>query len=58
MTAGSVRGTLALLVIATAPNLAVFTLGSVLAGLTMAAAFYPPAFAAITRWWGPTEPAP
>ncbi|MET9856816.1 MFS transporter [Streptomyces sp. NPDC006450] len=53
MTAGSVLGTLALLVIATAPNLAVFTLGWVLAGLTMAATFYPPAFAALTRWWGP-----
>lgn len=39
--------------IATAPNLAVFTLGWVLAGLTMAATFYPPAFAALTRWWGP-----
>ncbi|MFZ3498270.1 MFS transporter [Streptomyces sp. 5.8] len=53
MTAGSVLGTIALLVIATAPNLAVFTLGWVLAGLTMAATFYPPAFAALTRWWGP-----
>ncbi|MCM9080089.1 MFS transporter [Streptomyces spororaveus] len=53
MTAGSVLGTLALLVIATATNLAVFTLGWVLAGLTMAATFYPPAFAALTRWWGP-----
>ncbi|MFF3215323.1 MFS transporter [Streptomyces sp. NPDC002886] len=53
MTAGSILGTLALLVIATAPNLAVFTLGWVLAGLTMAATFYPPAFAALTRWWGP-----
>ncbi|WP_371616364.1 MFS transporter [Streptomyces sp. NBC_00454] len=53
MTAGSALGTLALLVIATAPNLAVFTLGWVLAGLTMAATFYPPAFAALTRWWGP-----
>ncbi|WSK22233.1 MFS transporter [Streptomyces sp. NBC_01298] len=53
MTAGSVLGAIALLAIATAPNLAVFTLGWVLAGLTMAATFYPPAFAALTRWWGP-----
>ncbi|WP_302170610.1 MFS transporter [Streptomyces sp. TBY4] len=53
MTAGSALGTLALLVIAAAPNLTVFTLGWVLAGLTMAATFYPPAFAALTRWWGP-----
>ncbi|AYV26249.1 multidrug efflux system protein MdtL [Streptomyces sp. ADI95-16] len=53
MTAGSVLGVLAILLIAAAPNLAVFTLGWLLAGVTMAATFYPPAFAAITRWWGP-----
>ncbi|MBT2456818.1 MFS transporter [Streptomyces sp. ISL-86] len=53
MTAGSVLGTLALLVIAAAPNLAVFTAGWMLAGVAMAATFYPPAFAALTRWWGP-----
>ncbi|MBT2476843.1 MFS transporter [Streptomyces sp. ISL-94] len=53
MTAGSVLGTLALLVIAAAPNLAVFTAGWLLAGVAMAATFYPPAFAALTRWWGP-----
>ncbi|MEV0873617.1 hypothetical protein AB0I86_20980 [Streptomyces sp. NPDC049950] len=34
-------------------NRAVFTPGWVLAGLTMADTFYPPAFAALTRWWGP-----
>ncbi|MBT2468208.1 MFS transporter [Streptomyces sp. ISL-66] len=53
MTAGSVLATLALLVIAAAPNLAVFTVGWMLAGVAMAATFYPPAFAALTRWWGP-----
>ncbi|MFD3543115.1 MFS transporter, partial [Streptomyces sp. NPDC058662] len=53
MTAGSVLGTLALLVIAAAPNPAVFTAGWALAGVAMAATFYPPAFAALTRWWGP-----
>ncbi|MCX5582901.1 MFS transporter [Streptomyces erythrochromogenes] len=53
MTAGSVLGVLAILLIAAAPNLLVFTLGWLLAGVTMAATFYPPAFAAITRWWGP-----
>ncbi|WP_371588020.1 MFS transporter [Streptomyces virginiae] len=53
MTAGSVLGTLALLVIAAAPNLAAFSVGWLLAGVAMAATFYPPAFAALTRWWGP-----
>ncbi|CBG69487.1 putative major facilitator transporter [Streptomyces scabiei 87.22] len=53
MTAGSALGTLALLVIAAAPNLAAFSAGWLLAGLAMAATFYPPAFAALTRWWGP-----
>lgn len=53
MTAGSALGTLALLLIAAAPNLITFTLGWLLAGVAMAATFYPPAFAALTRWWGP-----
>ncbi|MCX4696496.1 MFS transporter [Streptomyces sp. NBC_01408] len=53
MTFGSVIGTLALLLIAAAPNLPVFTCGWILAGIAMAATFYPPAFAALTRWWGP-----
>ncbi|MER5400498.1 MFS transporter [Streptomyces sp. NPDC002599] len=53
MTAGSALGAFALLVIAAAPNLVVFTIGWLLLGVTMAATFYPPAFAALTRWWGP-----
>ncbi|WP_369780229.1 MFS transporter [Streptomyces sp. R33] len=53
MTAGSVIGVLAVLTIAAAPDLPVFFLGWILAGIAMAATFYPPAFAAITRWWGP-----
>ncbi|MFE7183041.1 MFS transporter [Streptomyces erythrochromogenes] len=53
MTVGSAVGVLALLVVAAAPNLIVFTLGWLLAGIAMAATFYPPAFAALTRWWGP-----
>ncbi|MGW0392756.1 MFS transporter [Streptomyces sp. NPDC003042] len=53
MTGGSILGTLALLVIAASPNLALFTAGWMLAGLAMAATFYSPAFAAVTRWWGP-----
>ncbi|MFJ6799051.1 MFS transporter [Streptomyces sp. NPDC091268] len=53
MTTGSVIGTLAVLLIAAAPNLPVFAGGWILAGIAMAATFYPPAFAALTRWWGP-----
>ncbi|MEW2630274.1 MFS transporter [Streptomyces sp. NPDC048389] len=52
MTTGSVLAVLALLAVATAPNLHVFTAGWLLAGLAMAATFYQPAFAALTRWWG------
>lgn len=53
MTAGSALGVLAVLVIATAPNLPLFTVGWLLAGAAMAATLYPPAFAALTRWHGP-----
>jgi MFS family permease len=51
MTAGSVLGVLSLLIVAAAPNLAAFTAGWLLAGFAMAATFYQPAFAALTRWW-------
>ncbi|MFI6313704.1 MFS transporter [Nocardia fusca] len=53
MTAGSVLGVIALVAIAAAPNLLVFYLGWLLAGAAMGAVLYPPAFAALTRWWGP-----
>ncbi|WP_314225744.1 MFS transporter [Streptomyces zaehneri] len=53
MTAGSVLGALALVIVAAAPNLAVFFAGWALAGLAMASTFYQPAFAALTRWWAP-----
>lgn len=53
MTAGSVLGVISLLIVATAPNIAVFIAGWALAGLAMAATFYQPAFAALTRWWAP-----
>ncbi|WP_405447269.1 MFS transporter [Streptomyces erythrochromogenes] len=53
MTVGSALGALALLLISAAPNLTVFTVGWLFAGVAMAATFYPPAFAALTRWWGP-----
>ncbi|MER7000424.1 MFS transporter [Streptomyces sp. NPDC000410] len=53
MTAGSAIGVLSLVIVAAAPNLPVFFCGWLLAGLAMAATFYQPAFAAITRWWAP-----
>ncbi|MZD17923.1 MFS transporter [Streptomyces bottropensis] len=55
MTAGSVLGTVSLLIVATAQNLLVFFTGWALAGLAMAATFYQPAFAALTRWWAPNH---
>ncbi len=53
MTFGSVLGVLSILTVAAAPNLPVFVAGWLLAGLSMAATFYQPAFAALTRWWAP-----
>ncbi|MFF3346639.1 MFS transporter [Streptomyces sp. NPDC002779] len=53
MTAGSVLAVLSILIVAAAPNLAVFTAGWLLAGMSMAATFYQSAFAALTRWWAP-----
>ncbi|MET9829470.1 MFS transporter [Streptomyces sp. NPDC006385] len=52
MTAGSLIGVVALLAIAYAPSLLVFTVAWLLAGVAMATTFYQPAFAALTRWWG------
>ncbi|MFJ5728935.1 MFS transporter [Streptomyces paradoxus] len=52
MTAGSLIGVIAVLAIAHAPNLPAFTAAWLLAGVSMAATFYQPAFAALTRWWG------
>ncbi|MFD4691563.1 MFS transporter [Streptomyces sp. NPDC058463] len=53
MTAGSIVGSTSLVVVAISPNYFVFLAGWVLAGLGMAATFYQPAFAALTRWWAP-----
>ncbi|WP_166354791.1 MFS transporter [Phytoactinopolyspora limicola] len=53
MTAGSALAVPSVIVIAAAPNLAVFTAGWLVAGVAMAAILYPPAFAALTRWYGP-----
>ncbi|WP_314175622.1 MFS transporter [Streptomyces winkii] len=52
MTAGSVLGTASVLAIAVAPDFLVFTGAWLCAGAAMAGTLYPPAFAAVTRWWG------
>lgn len=52
MTAGSVLAVPALVLIALAPTLPVFYAGWLLAGTAMGAVLYPPAFAALTRWYG------
>ncbi|MEV0437034.1 MFS transporter [Nocardia sp. NPDC050413] len=53
MTAGSALAVAALLIVATAQTLTMFLLGWALAGISMGAVLYPPAFAALTRWYGP-----
>jgi MFS family permease len=53
MTAGSLLAVPAVLVIALAGSFPVFVAGWLLAGMAMAGVLYPPAFAALTRWWGP-----
>ncbi|MGP4046871.1 MFS transporter [Streptomyces sp. 2A115] len=55
MTAGSLLGVLSILIVAAAPNLPVFAAGWMLAGGAMAATFYQPAFAALTRWFAPNH---
>ncbi|PPJ02550.1 MFS transporter [Nocardia cyriacigeorgica] len=52
MTIGSAAAAAGLVVVATAPNPVVFAAGWVLSGAGMGAVLYPPAFAALTRWWG------
>ncbi|MGW5440779.1 MFS transporter [Nocardia asteroides] len=53
MTAGSALAVAALIIVATAQTLTAFLLGWALAGISMGAVLYPPAFAALTRWYGP-----
>jgi len=53
MTLGSVLAVPAVAGIATASTLPRFFAAWVLAGVAMAGTLYPPAFAALTRWWGP-----
>lgn len=53
MTMGSALAAPAVALIAIAPNMVVFTLAWLVAGVAMAAILYPPAFTALTRWYGP-----
>jgi len=53
MTAGSVLATAAVAGIAMAPTYWLFAAAWLLAGTGMAGVFYPPAFAALTGWYGP-----
>ncbi|WP_346279490.1 MFS transporter [Pseudonocardia sp.] len=55
MTAGSVLGIPAVLGIAMSTSLFWFFASWVLAGVSMAGVLYQPAFAALTRWWGPRQ---
>jgi MFS family permease len=52
MTAGSVLGPVALVAVARSPNLVCFIGAWIVAGVAMGAVLYPPAFAALTRWYG------
>ncbi|GAA1792960.1 MFS transporter [Actinomadura chokoriensis] len=53
MTTGSAVAALSLVLIASAPSLAWFAAGWVLAGVAMTAVLYQPAFAALTRYYAP-----
>lgn len=52
MTAGSTLAVLALIGVALAPTFAWFVTAWAVAGISMSAVLYPPAFAALTRWFG------
>ena len=53
MTTGSILAVPAAVGIAVAPTLPWFFAAWVLAGVAMSGTLYPPASAALTRWWGP-----
>jgi MFS family permease len=53
MTAGSAVGALAVAGIAAAPDYGLFAAAWVMAGIATAGLYYPPAFAALTTWYGP-----
>lgn len=52
MTAGSVLAAGAVAVVGLAPTYPVFVVGWLLVGFASAGTFYPPAFAALTHWYG------
>lgn len=52
MTAGTLLGGAAIGMVAIAPSMAVFVVGWLLVGAANAGTFYPPAFAALTQWFG------
>ena len=58
MTAGSLVGVGAMLLVAWSPNLVMFFVAWVVAGFAQSAVLYPPAFAVITRWYGPRRVGP
>ncbi|HLR45093.1 MAG TPA: MFS transporter, partial [Brevibacterium sp.] len=58
MTTGSVIGVVAMLLVAWSPNLVMFFVAWVMAGFAQSAVLYPPAFAVITRWYGPRRVGP
>ena len=53
MSAASLLGALALLLVAAAPSYPVFVLGWLAAGASTSGLYYAPAFAALTAWYGP-----
>jgi MFS family permease len=55
MTTGSAGGVIALLAVAAAPTVAWFFVAWALAGVAQSALLYAPAFAALTRWYGPAR---
>ncbi|WP_247828864.1 MFS transporter [Arthrobacter antioxidans] len=55
MSIGSVIGVVALLLVGTAPNFAVFAGAWLIAGFAQAAVLYQPAFVVLTRWYGPNR---
>src|SRR5699024_918018 len=58
MTGGSLAEVLALLLVAWSPNVFRFYVAWLVSGLAQSAVLYPPAFAVITRWYGPQRVRP
>ncbi|WGW12090.1 MFS transporter [Saxibacter everestensis] len=58
MTVGTLLGAAGLVLVGLAPNLPMFFVAWIVAGFAQSAALYPPAFAIITRWYGPARVRP